>query len=86
MFHQLRSAQIQLRVHWKAPRSQMEDTNWIIPAIFGLIILIGAATFAIHMFVEHAKARRNRVYKSLDEHRILNAPKLKATSQGAGPS
>ena len=50
----------------------MDDTNWIVPAIFGLIILVGLVTFALHMISEAAKARRNRVYKSLDEHRILN--------------
>ena len=51
----------------------MDDTNWIVPAIFGLIIVIGVVTFAIHMISENVKARRNRIYKSLDEHRILNA-------------
>ena len=50
----------------------MEDTNWIVPAIFGLIIFVGLVTFVLHSIAEAAKARRNRTYKSLDEHRILN--------------
>ena len=52
--------------------ANMEDNNWLVPAIFGLIILIGVLTFAFHMIAEHAKARRNRIYKSLDEHSAVN--------------
>lgn len=52
----------------------MEDTNWIVPAIFGLIILVGMVTFVLHLIAEAAKARRNRIYKSLDEHQMINTP------------
>jgi hypothetical protein len=62
----------------------MEDTNWIVPAIFGLIVLIGAVTFLIHMISEAAKVRRNRIYKSLDEHRMLNASGLNAPGRHPG--
>jgi len=62
----------------------MEDNYWIVPAIFGLIILIGIGTFLIHMIVEARKAKRNRVYKTLDEHRMLNAAGLNASSRRPG--
>ena len=62
----------------------MDNTNWIIPGIFGLILAIGAATFVIHMFLEHFKARRNRVYKTLEEHRSLNAAPLEASGRRVG--
>ncbi|HLG86544.1 MAG TPA: hypothetical protein VKZ79_05040 [Alphaproteobacteria bacterium] len=62
----------------------MDDTSWIIPGIFGLILTIGAATFVIHMLFEHVKAKRNRTYKTLEEHRSLNAGRLERSSRGAG--
>lgn len=64
----------------------MDDTSWIIPGIFGLILAIGAATFLIHMLMEHFKARRNRIYKSLEEHSSLNAAQLEPSRRGAGPN
>lgn len=62
----------------------MDDTSWIIPGIFALILAIGVATFVIHVLIEHAQARRNRIYKSLDEHRSLNAARLETSGNGAG--
>ena len=59
----------------------MDDTSWIIPGIFVLILVIGAVTFVIHMFMEQIKARRNRVYKTLEEHRSLNAADLEPRRQ-----
>ena len=51
----------------------MEDNAWFVPAIFGLALLALIGTFGAYMISEGLKARRNRRYKSLDDHRAANA-------------
>ena len=49
------------------------DTAWVIPSIFGMLILIVAITVAGIGISEFLKARRNRIYKSIEEHRDVQA-------------
>jgi hypothetical protein len=49
------------------------DTNWLVPTAVAIIIAIPIATLVGYLVFENIKARRNRAYKTLQEHSILNA-------------
>jgi hypothetical protein len=49
------------------------DANWIIPTTIGIVVTIPLATLIGYLVYEHAQVRRNRPYKSLRDHTILNA-------------
>jgi hypothetical protein len=50
----------------------MESSSWIVPAAFLLIIGIPLAAVIAYVAREELRGRRNRVYKTLADHNLLN--------------
>jgi hypothetical protein len=59
--------------------------SWIVPATIATIIAIPVAALVLSLVREHIKARRNRLYKSLADHTILNAAGRDAWMSGVVP-
>ena len=60
--------------------------SWVVPATIAVIIAVPVVTLVIALIREQIKARRNRIYKTLVDHTILNAGGREAWMSGAVPS
>lgn len=60
--------------------------SWVVPATVGITIAVPLATFVAILVREQIVARRNRIYKTLADHTILNAGDREAWMSGVLPS
>jgi hypothetical protein len=64
----------------------MNARIWVIPTTIAIVIAIPLATFIGYLIYEVIMARRNRIYKSLEHHTILNAGNREDWIKGTLPS
>jgi hypothetical protein len=62
------------------------SVNWLIVTTVTIAVMISLATFIGYLVHEHLKAKRNRAYKSLQDHGILNAGNRDDWMAGVLPS